>query len=305
MDTIFYLAVMTAIVVAFLAKSLLKKRTPLARGHASPRPTSMRHLADLVPGGPLTTARIQRNTRAAVLGMGFHSIYERNLIFPMLVVASVSPEAFQMIEPYQRQLADELEAHLPREAAEEGWTVSGQLSITFESDASLTGDTVRVRPSSGSAPPPSPVARPSMASRVTQTIPADQLTPRIGGQPGLNGVAQLWDLSDPHSMPITLQPDREYTIGASGVTDIQIDRPDVSGMHASVKWGIDPLTGQVVVMVRDIDSTNGTAVDGRRVGRQGTKTGAGCLIRLGQSSRLRVTVGQNWSRVTNALRAEA
>lgn len=304
MNTTIYFTAVTVIVVVFMASVLLKKNTNRVRsGVSSLKRSSMRHLVDLVPGAPLTAARIQRNTRAAVMGMGFHSIYERNLIFPPTVIASVSPEAYKMIEPYQQQLASELEANLPREAADEGWTVSGQLSITFEVDPSLTQDTVTVRP--GTAMDAPATAHPSSPSRVTRVVRDDRVTHPLDGQARSGSVAQLWNLEDPDATPVTLQQDHEYTVGASSFSDIQVDRPDVSGMHASLKWRIDPATGQPEVWVRDIDSTNGTTVDGRRIDHRGAYAAAGCVIGLARSTRLRVTVGPNWSRATKPMGAQA
>lgn len=59
------------------------------------------------------------------------------------------------------------------------------------------------------------------------------------------------------------------TIGRRMENDIQIDDPAVSGQHATVSISRDPIfTDQIHVDIEDCNSTNGTLVNGERIGKK-------------------------------------
>ncbi|MGY0067737.1 FHA domain-containing protein [Streptomyces sp. QTS137] len=75
----------------------------------------------------------------------------------------------------------------------------------------------------------------------------------------------------------------EIRIGRSADADVPLDDPDVSRLHCAVTVGPD---GRV--SVADLDSTNGTTLDGRRVGSRPVALAPGALLRIGESA-LRLT----------------
>ncbi|MFD3735949.1 FHA domain-containing protein [Streptomyces sp. NPDC058632] len=75
----------------------------------------------------------------------------------------------------------------------------------------------------------------------------------------------------------------EIRIGRSADADVPLDDPDVSRLHCAVTVGRD---GRV--SVADLDSTNGTTLDGRRVGSRPVGLAPGALLRIGESA-LRLT----------------
>ncbi|MFK4152031.1 FHA domain-containing protein [Streptomyces fungicidicus] len=75
----------------------------------------------------------------------------------------------------------------------------------------------------------------------------------------------------------------EIRIGRSADADVPLDDPDVSRLHCAVTVGSD---GRV--SVADLGSTNGTTLDGRRVGPRPVRLAPGSLLRIGESA-LRLT----------------
>ncbi|WP_425347937.1 FHA domain-containing protein [Streptomyces roseochromogenus] len=69
------------------------------------------------------------------------------------------------------------------------------------------------------------------------------------------------------------------TVGRSGEADVPLDDPDVSRLHCAVTVGAD---GRV--SVADLGSTNGTVLDGGRVGERPVRFPAGGLLRIGESA---------------------
>ncbi|WP_406727290.1 FHA domain-containing protein [Streptomyces sp. GD-15H] len=70
----------------------------------------------------------------------------------------------------------------------------------------------------------------------------------------------------------------EIRIGRSADADVPLDDPDVSRLHCTVTVGPD---GRV--SVADLGSTNGTTLDGRRVGPRPVGLAPGALLRIGES----------------------
>ncbi|MFJ3673456.1 FHA domain-containing protein [Streptomyces sp. NPDC090106] len=68
-------------------------------------------------------------------------------------------------------------------------------------------------------------------------------------------------------------------IGRSADADVPLDDPDVSRLHCAVTVGAD---GRV--SVADLDSTNGTVLDGTRVGARPVRFAPGALLRVGESA---------------------
>lgn len=71
------------------------------------------------------------------------------------------------------------------------------------------------------------------------------------------------------------------TIGRAADNDIALDDPVVSANHAMVRLKADPyLEGHQVALLEDLDSTNGTLVNGRKVQRHMLQQGD--RIRIGR-----------------------
>ncbi|WP_190201559.1 FHA domain-containing protein, partial [Streptomyces djakartensis] len=91
--------------------------------------------------------------------------------------------------------------------------------------------------------------------------------------------AQLQVVAGPDAGGVHLLHGGEIRIGRSADADVPLDDPDVSRLHCAVTVGAD---GRV--SVADLDSTNGTTLDGARVGTRQVRFAPGALLRIGESA---------------------
>ncbi|MFD3523833.1 FHA domain-containing protein [Streptomyces sp. NPDC058653] len=97
--------------------------------------------------------------------------------------------------------------------------------------------------------------------------------------------AQLHVVAGPDAGGVHLLHGGQVRIGRSAEADVPLDDPDVSRLHCAVTVADD---GHV--SVADLHSTNGTTLEGVRVGSSAVPLPAGALLRLGESA-LRLTSG--------------
>ncbi|MCF0078390.1 FtsK/SpoIIIE domain-containing protein [Streptomyces lomondensis] len=91
--------------------------------------------------------------------------------------------------------------------------------------------------------------------------------------------AQLQVVAGPDAGGVHLLHGGEIRIGRSADADVPLDDPDVSRLHCAVTVSAD---GRV--SVADLDSTNGTTLDGARVGSRAVRFAPGALLRIGESA---------------------
>ncbi|MGC0402924.1 hypothetical protein RKD27_005568 [Streptomyces sp. SAI-126] len=89
---------------------------------------------------------------------------------------------------------------------------------------------------------------------------------------------QLHVVAGPDAGGVHLLHGGQIHIGRSADADVPLDDPDVSRLHCAVTVGAD---GRV--SVADLDSTNGTTLDGARVGTRPVRFPPGALLRIGES----------------------
>lgn len=91
--------------------------------------------------------------------------------------------------------------------------------------------------------------------------------------------AQLQVVAGPDAGGVHLLHGGEIRVGRSADADVPLDDPDVSRLHCTVTVSAD---GRVAVA--DLDSTNGTTVNGARVGGRAVPFTPGALLRIGESA---------------------
>lgn len=182
-------------------------------------------------------AALQRemNDRASVLDR------DRTVV-PNIFHIELSHHDFTRLAVFKDALGTEL-ATLARDyAAEQRYTLLGSVRVTLTEDDALETGIFRVRSES----------RAEVVAAVPAAPPAATGTAGAGGsapvtQPQLEINGSLYPLA------------RAITrLGRGSDTDIRIDDPGVSRHHCEVVVGTD-------VVLRDLNSTNGTWVNGERV----------------------------------------
>ncbi|MGK5698254.1 FHA domain-containing protein, partial [Streptomyces sp. URMC 128] len=109
--------------------------------------------------------------------------------------------------------------------------------------------------------------------------------------------AQLQVVAGPDAGGVHLLHGGEIRIGRSADADVPLDDPDVSRLHCAVTVSAD---GHV--SVADLDSTNGTTLDGTRVGGRAVRFAPGALLRIGESALRLAPAGGPGGRVDTAPR---
>ncbi|MCF6526546.1 FHA domain-containing protein, partial [Streptomyces sp. JJ36] len=91
--------------------------------------------------------------------------------------------------------------------------------------------------------------------------------------------ARLHVVAGPDAGGVHLLQGGRVTLGRSADADVTLDDPDVSRLHCAIT-----VTDGGAVTVTDLDSTNGTAVDGAAVGGSPALLPPGATLRLGESA---------------------
>jgi hypothetical protein len=177
-------------------------------------------------------AALQRemNDRAAVVSRG-------RTVVPNVFTVELSPHDHDRLSVYADTLTSELASMVREYAEEQRYTFVGGIEIVIGRDESLETGIFRVLSE----------ARADVAS-TPQGGRAPVLPPDGSGQPRLvvDGVAH----------PLTRAVTR---LGRGTDVDIRVDDPGASRHHAEILLGRE-------VVLRDLNSTNGTYVDGVQVG---------------------------------------
>lgn len=168
----------------------------------------------------------------------------------------LSASDLQRLSPYDTALVDELVHQVEDHAQEQGYVFPGPIAIEFEEAEDLTTGRFRVRSKAQ--------ARVSSNATHTQARRASVLLEINGTRHPLNPP--------------------EVVVGRGTDTDIRINDPGVSRRHVefSVSQGTSGRRDDVRVEVRDLGSTNGMLVDGRKVTRSALREGS--EVRIGNTT---------------------
>ena len=205
------------------------------------------------------------------------SVLDRNrTVIPNIFHIELSEHDYTRLAVFREALAEELANLVSAYGSEQDYTLLGSVRISFGQDGSLETGIFRVRSE----------ARAEVTSRVVKAEPivADPLAAgppfaphpqrqyetqqnrhsSSGGQPRL----EVGGDSHPLVRAITL-------IGRGADADVRVQDPGVSRQHCEI------VVGRPAV-VRDLQSTNGTYVDGSRISEVELEDGS--VIRIGGTS---------------------
>ena len=193
-------------------------------------------------------ARIQKemDTRAAIVSKG-------RTVVPNIFTVDLSTEDIARLDVFAEQMRTELGDVARLYATDQRYTFLGAVEVRFHEDPSLKTGVFKVRSQAHAD------AGASMHASA-KPIPAHEAT----GHPRL--------VIGPASYPLTKSHTR---IGRGANADIPLDDTGVSRAHADIVLGLP-------VVVRDLASTNGTLVDGRRISEAPLHDGA--LIQIGSTT---------------------
>lgn len=228
--------------------------------------------------------QIQEAIAKAVANTRVKTLTGQTLIYGNTMIVSLSPEAYEVVRPVERPVVNELQEHLPKRLQEVGLILNGApLRIALVVDPGLQGREVKVGASERDVTPdehgrasrePDPDVTPDDASQVSVVL--------VGPKP------REWQVRGDRRLLIGRRPKQPGTVH----TDVEIDNPTLSRLHAGLQAVRLP-DGDKGLEVTDLESQNGTFVDGRRVdSNRPVHVRHGQVIRLGGKSgvNLRVSV---------------
>ncbi|MGO4597286.1 FhaA domain-containing protein [Terrabacter sp. 2RAF25] len=201
--------------------------------------------------------------RAALLGHG-------RAMVPNLYTIELSQTDYERLGDYEDDLSDDLVAAAQEHADSQGYQPGGPLEVQLVEGEGLETGVFRVRPATAkqagreaAAPAPGAPPRPQTTNGTAiDEAPAHRPTPRS------NPSARPWlDIGgDRYPLLGSLT-----TIGRDETADIVIDDPGVSRRHSEIRVTTDG--PHLVTSIRDLNSTNGTFVNGERISAQRLQDG--------------------------------
>lgn len=197
---------------------------------------------------------------------------------PNVFTIALSADDFEKTEPLHAALSQELEEYIRQKAAEKGFTLIGQPSVTFEEDTALGVGELRVRSCYASTVSPSEMKSEQEKERCFSD---HTMIFRKDEKRGRNEAPQ-----QPRIMLTVLEgPDRgkkfllegkgPFTIGRQGTNHVVLTDINTSREHALLEYCGDEL------YLVDLNSKNGTFVNGNAIERK--RVGPGDKILIGEN----------------------
>ena len=230
--------------------------------------------ADVQPVEIASALQRELDDRAAIVGKG-------TTMVPNSFVVELSPHDYERLEMYAQSLGEELAEVVRDHAKEQNYQLRGDVSVTFVQADDLDIGVHRLRSTVVSSvrsvdapqepveapkqqaapappPPPPPVTAPAPPRRPVEAEHAETtvLKDRKAPAPYL----EVHGDRHPLTRPVTV-------LGRGTQVDLRIDDAGVSRRHAEIRLG------PPAVLV-DLNSTNGTTVDGVPVGEIELEDGA-------------------------------
>ncbi len=210
--------------------------------------------AEVQPVEIASALRRACDERAAVISRG------RTLV-PNAFVVELGAADHERLGEYADALGDELVANVREHADHQRYAFVGPVSVQFEQVDDLDTGVFRVRSATvkgrqtHSRPAPAPIPRdpelpvPAYES-AAQTSLIEQSPP----------ARRTWLDIDGHAYPLAGSVN---VLGRGEDADVVVDDPGVSRRHAEIR--LSSQGDRLVATLRDLDSTNGTLVDGERI----------------------------------------
>lgn len=205
--------------------------------------------------------------RAALLGHG-------RAMVPNLYTIELSTTDYDRLCDYEQELTDDLIAAAQEHADSQGYQPGGELEVVLVEGEGLETGVFRVRPATAKRPPAeaAPVHRPVTPSGTAVDGSAAQRPPAR-----VNPAARPWLEISGDRYPLL---GSLTTLGRDDSADIVVDDPGVSRRHSEIRVTTDG--PHLVTSIRDLNSTNGTFVNGERI--TSTRLEDGDQVTIGRTS---------------------
>jgi len=215
----------------------------------------------------------EADEQRSVMGSG-------RVLAPNVYVVTLGPTDYDNLAEWSEQLATELADMVAEHIEGEGYQTFGDIEVRLERDDDLRTGVFEVASHVGDggtphraeppvAAPSAPPGLPPLRAGATDTGAQD---PSLTGRAGQR-VSHVLVVDGPGTKHVLEQGSN--VLGRGTEADVRLPDTGVSRKHADVQ-----LAGGTVT-VEDLGSTNGTLVNGRRVGRQDLADGD--VIRIGHS----------------------
>ena len=191
------------------------------------------------------------------------SVLDRDrTVIPNVFHIELSHHDYTRLAVFKDALASELATLVTNYAGEQHYTLLGQTRVTMSEDDELETGIFRVRSEAKAEVTSKVGAVQSIASESTSAAAGEVVGG--GGQPRLEVGGQAYPLV------------RAITVLGRGTdADIRVEDPGVSRKHCEIVVGTPAL-------VRDLNSTNGTFLDGQRITESALADGA--VVKIGGTS---------------------
>ena len=225
--------------------------------------------------------------------ISIHRVY-----VPNAYTVYLNPTDREQFAAYETQMCNELAEYLVEHARREGYSTATRPVVTLESEPDLTVGMfgIAVGAEDGAHEQPAPAATVSAEAAAAMAVPAPPppaapaapLAPPVPDAPFVTGATMVY-ASDPEPEPepepaeparkpreraVLLWDDHELALdqgvvvlGRSSGCNVVVDDPNVSRRHAEIRR-----VGEGYSLV-DLGSTNGTEVNGQRVGETSLMNG--------------------------------
>lgn len=180
-------------------------------------------------------------------------------VVPNIFIIELGPVDHERLSPYLDTLSSELGTLADSYSSEQRYTVIDAAHITFALDQELETGVFRIRSTAAK--------RPQIAD-LPSSINQDS-TPQMPKAAFVSEASPYLTSVTGEEFKITKSV---TNIGRGTEADIQIDDTSVSRLHCSIILGSD-------VLIRDLESTNGTVVDGVRSNESLLRDGS--IIKIG------------------------
>lgn len=204
--------------------------------------------------------------RAALLGHG-------RAMVPNLYTIELSTTDYERLGDYEDELAEDLVAAAQEHADSQGYQPGGPLEVVLIEGEGLETGVFRVRPATAKRPggdghgyaqhEPAPAPARSHApggTAIDEQPPVRQARVNPSARPWLDIAGDRYPLLGSLT-----------TLGRDESADVVVDDPGVSRRHSEIRVTTDG--PHLVTSIRDLNSTNGTFVNGERITSQRLEDG--------------------------------